>query len=163
MANLNKVFLIGNITRDPELRYIPSGTAVLDLGMAINNRTKLADGTFREDTTFVDVTVWGKTAENCAEYLSKGRSVFVEGRLRMDQWDDKKTGEKRSKLRVTGERVQFLGRARRRPRAPAHLERDQPRRRLRSLGCAASGIASTRLKKPNFPTTIYRFESGKSV
>ncbi len=109
MPDLNKVFLIGNLTRDPELRYVQSGTAVLDLGLAINYRTKSGDGTWRDETTFVDVTVWRKQAENCAEYLSKGRPVFVEGVLRMDQWQDKKTGENRSKLKVTAQRVQFLG------------------------------------------------------
>ena len=109
MANFNKVFLIGRVTRDPELRYIQSGTAVLDLGIAVNRRTKSNDGTWREEVTFVQVTVWGKTAENCAEYLSKGRPVFIEGHLNLDQWEDKKTGEKRNKLRVTAENVQFLG------------------------------------------------------
>jgi len=109
MANLNKVLLMGNVTRDPELRYIQSGTAVLDLGLAVNRRVKSGDGAWRDEPTFVEVTVWGKTAENCAEYLSKGRPVFIEGRLTLDQWEDKKSGEKRSKLRVTAENVQFLG------------------------------------------------------
>jgi len=109
MANLNKVFLVGNLTRDPELRYIQSGTAVLDLGLAVNRRTKSADGTWGDEVAFIDVTVWRKQAENCAEYLSKGRPVLVEGYLRMDQWQDKKTGEKRSKLKVTAQNVQFLG------------------------------------------------------
>jgi single-strand DNA-binding protein len=109
MANLNKVLLIGNITRDPELRYIQSGTAVLDLGVAVNRRVKGSDGTWGDEAAFIDVTVWGKQAENCAEYLSKGRSVFVEGHLKFDQWEDKKTGDKRSKLKVTAENIQFLG------------------------------------------------------
>jgi len=109
MANLNKVLLIGNVTRDPELRYIQSGSAVLDLGLAVNRRVKLKDGTWGEEPAFINVTVWGKQAENCAEYLSKGRPVFIEGHLKMDQWEDKKTGEKRSKLGVTAENVQFLG------------------------------------------------------
>lgn len=109
MANLNKVMLIGNVTRDPELRYIGSGTAVLDLGLAVNRRIKNQTGEFKEEVTFVTVTIWGKTAENCAEYLSKGRPVFIEGRLRNDNWEDKKTGEKRSKLAIVAENVQFLG------------------------------------------------------
>ena len=109
MANLNKVLLIGNVTRDPELRYIQSGTAVLDLGVAVNRRVKKSDGSWGDEAAFIDVTVWGKQAENCAEYLSKGRPVFVEGHLKFDQWEDKKTGDKRSKLRVTAENVQFLG------------------------------------------------------
>jgi len=108
MANLNKVMLIGNLTRDPELRYIQSGTAVLDLGLAVNRRVRSGD-TWTDEAAFIDVTVWGKQAENCAEYLSKGRPVFVEGHLKFDQWEDKKTGDKRSKLRVTAENVQFLG------------------------------------------------------
>ncbi|MFH1731536.1 MAG: single-stranded DNA-binding protein [Planctomycetota bacterium] len=108
MANLNKVLLIGNLTRDPELRYIQSGTAVVDLGLAVNRRVKKSDGTWGDEAAFIDVTVWGKQAENCAEYLSKGRPVFVEGRLQFDQWEDKKTGEKRSKLKVTADNVQFL-------------------------------------------------------
>lgn len=109
MANFNKVLLMGNITRDPELRYIQSGTAVLDLGLAVNRRVKSKDGTWGDEAAFINVTVWGKQAENCAEYLSKGRPVFVEGHLKMDQWEDKKTGDKRSKLGVTAENVQFLG------------------------------------------------------
>ena len=109
MANLNKVFLIGNLTRDPQLRYTPSGAPVADLGLAVNRKFKGQDGTWKDETCFVDLTVWGKTAENAAEYLSKGRSVFVEGRLKLDQWDDKNTGQKRSKLSVVAERLQFLG------------------------------------------------------
>ena len=109
MANFNKVILVGNVTRDPELRYLQSGRAVLDLGLAVNNRFKATDGTWQDEVMFVDVTVWGKTAENCAEYLGKGRPVLVEGRLKMDQWQDKKTGENRSKLKVTAQNVQFLG------------------------------------------------------
>lgn len=109
MANLNKVMLIGNVTRDPELRYIGSGTAVLDLGLAVNRRSKGQNGEFKEEVTFVTVTIWGKTAENCAEYLSKGRPVFIEGHMRNDNWEDKKTGEKRSKLAIVAENVQFLG------------------------------------------------------
>ena len=104
MASVNKVFLLGNLTRDLELRYIPSGTAVTDMGLAVNE--KLKEG--KEETLFVDVTVWGKTAENCVEYLGKGSSVFVEGGLRLETWDDKTTGQKRSKVSVTAFNVQFL-------------------------------------------------------
>lgn len=103
MPSLNKVFLIGNLTRDPELRYTPSGTAVCDLGLAINEKFK-----DKETTVFVDVTLWGRTAEVADEYLSKGSPVLIEGRLRFDQWE--KDGQKRSKLAVTGERMQMLGR-----------------------------------------------------
>ena len=109
MANLNKVFLIGNLTRDPQLRYTPSGAAVADLGMAVNRKFKGQDGSWKDEVCYVNLTAWGRTAENAAEYLSKGRSVFVEGRLKFDQWDDKQSGQKRSKLSVVVERLQFLG------------------------------------------------------
>src|SRR5476649_1575354 len=108
MANLNKVLLMGNLTRDPEVKYTPKGTAVCDLGIAINDSYKAQDGTIKETVTFVDVEVWGRTAENCKQYLSKGRGVFVEGQLRLDQWETPQ-GEKKSKMRVRADRVQFLG------------------------------------------------------
>lgn len=109
MASVNKVLLIGNLTRDPEVRYTPKGSAVADLGLAVNRRYTLDNGERVEETTFVDITLWGRQAEIAGQYLSKGRSVFVEGRLQLDTWDDKQTGQKRSKLRVIGENVQFLG------------------------------------------------------
>lgn len=108
MGNLNKVMLIGNVTRDPEIRYTPKGTALVDLGMAMNRRYTAENGEKRDETTFVDVTLWGKLAELAEQYLKKGRSVYIEGRLQLDTWDDKKTGEKRSKLHVVGEEMQFL-------------------------------------------------------
>ena len=108
MANLNRVFLIGNLTRDPELRYIPSGTAVATFGMAMNRVYTTQDGERKEEVCFVDVVTWSKTAENCANYLAKGRLVFVEGRLQFDSWETE-DGQKRSKLRVVADRVQFLG------------------------------------------------------
>lgn len=108
MANLNKVMLIGNLTRDPELRYTPKGTAVADLGIAVNRRVSDGNGNWSDETTFVDVTVWGNTAENSQKYLTKGRGVFIEGRLQLDTWEDKQSGQKRSKLKVVGENVQFL-------------------------------------------------------
>lgn len=108
MANFNKVFLIGNLTRDPELRYTPSGAAVANLGLAVNRYYNTKEGERREEVTFVDVTVWNRQAENCCQYLKKGRPVHVEGYLKMDSWDDKATGEKKSKLKVEAENVQFL-------------------------------------------------------
>jgi len=108
MANLNKVMLIGNLTRDPEIRHTPKGSAVADLGVAVNRRTQDGNGGWKDETTFVDVTVWGSAAENAHKYLSKGRGVFIEGRLQMDTWDDKATGQKRSKLKVVAENLQFL-------------------------------------------------------
>jgi len=107
MASYNRVILIGNVTRDPELRYIPSGTAVTDLGLAVNDRRKGANGEWIEETTFVDVTLWGRTAEVATEYLNKGSSVMIEGRLKLDTWE--KDGKKNSKLRVIGERMVMLG------------------------------------------------------
>jgi single-strand DNA-binding protein len=109
MANLNKVMLIGNLTRDPELRYTPKGTAVAEIGMAINRVRTDDQGQRQEDTTFVDVTLWGRQAELAQQYLSKGRPVYIEGRLQMDTWEDKASGQKRSKLKVVGENMQFLG------------------------------------------------------
>jgi single-strand DNA-binding protein len=109
MASYNKVLLLGNVTRDPEVRYTPKGTAVTDLGIAVNRQYTLDSGEKREEVTFVDVTFWGRTAEVAAEYLKKGRPVFIEGRLQLDTWDDKQTGQKRSKLKVMGEAMQMLG------------------------------------------------------
>jgi len=109
MANLNKVMLIGNLTRDPELRYTPKGTAVAEIGMAINRVRTNDQGQRQEDTTFVDVTLWGRQAELAQQYLTKGRPVYIEGRLQMDTWEDKTSGQKRSKLKVVGENMQFLG------------------------------------------------------
>jgi len=107
MSSLNKVVLIGNLTRDPELRYIPSGSAICKFGLAVNRKYKAGDE-WKDETTFVDITVWGKQGETASEYLSKGRQVCVEGRLTYSQWETD-DGQKRSKLEVTGERVIFLG------------------------------------------------------
>ena len=109
MANLNKVLLMGNLTRDPEVRYTPKGTAVTELGIAVNRIYTGENGEKREEVTFVDVTVWGRTAENVGEYLRKGRPVFIEGRLQLDSWEDKQSGQKRNKLKVVADNVQFLG------------------------------------------------------
>jgi len=109
MASLNKVHLIGNLTRDPELKFTPKGTAVAEMGLAINRVWKDDNNQKQEETTFVDVTLWGRTAELAGQYLSKGSSCYVEGRLTMDSWEDKVTGQKRSKLKVVGENIQFLG------------------------------------------------------
>ncbi len=109
MANLNRVFLIGNLTRDPEVRYTPKGTAVADLGLAVNRVFTAEEGERREEVTYVDVVLWARLAEIAEQYLKKGRSVFIEGRLQLDSWDDKQTGQKRSKLRVIGETLQMLG------------------------------------------------------
>ena len=113
MANLNRVFLIGNCTRDPEIRHTPKGTAVAELGLAINRVIPATEegGERREEVTFVDVTVWGRQAEVAQQYVTKGKPVFIEGRLQLDTWDDKQSGQKRSKLRVVCEHLQLLGSA----------------------------------------------------
>jgi single-strand DNA-binding protein len=107
MASFNRVILVGNLTRDPELKYIPSGTAVAEIGLAVNDRRKGPNGDWIEETTFIDVTLWARTAEVASEYLSKGSSVLIEGRLKLDSWE--KEGKKFSKLRVVGETMQMLG------------------------------------------------------
>lgn len=107
-GNFNKVMLMGNLTRDPELRHLPSGMAVANIGLAVNRRFKGQDGENREETTFIDCDAWGRTAEVMCQYLTKGKPVFVEGRLRLDEWQDKSSGEKRSKLKVVIENFQFL-------------------------------------------------------
>ncbi len=109
MANVNKVILIGNVTRDPEVKFTPKGSAVTDVGLAINRNYTLDNGDKREEVTFLEVTFWGRQAETIGEYVKKGRSIYVEGRLQLDTWDDKQSGQKRSKLRVVGENFQFLG------------------------------------------------------
>jgi single-strand DNA-binding protein len=107
MANYNRVLLMGNLTRDVELKYTPSNQAVANIGVAVNRRYRTSDGEQREETTFVDCEAWGRTAEVMSQYLSKGRPVFIEGRLRLDQWQDK-DGSNRSKLRVVVENFQFV-------------------------------------------------------
>ena len=109
MASFNKVILLGNLTRDPEVRYTPKGSAVCDLGIAVNRVYTTDSGDKREEVTYVDVVLWSRLAEIAGEYLKKGRPVFIEGRLQMDSWDDKQTGQKRTKLRVVGESMQLLG------------------------------------------------------
>ena len=140
MASYNRVILVGNLTRDIELKYTPGGTAVTDIGMAVNDRRKSANGEWVDETTFVDVTLWGRTAEVASEYLSKGSPILVEGRLKLDTWETE--GQKRSKLRVVCDRMQMLGGAGQssgRPRAqstpaqhsgePAELHGDNPGQR----------------------------------
>ncbi len=107
MPNLNKVMLMGNLTRDPELRYTPNNTAVANLGLAVNRRWKNQNGEQQEETTFVDCEAWGRTAEVLNQYLQKGRPVYLEGRLKLDQWQDK-DGQNRSKLKVVVETFQFI-------------------------------------------------------
>jgi single-strand DNA-binding protein len=109
MANLNKVMLIGNLTRDPELRVTPKGTAICTFSLAVNRKFRDESGADREEVTYVDIEAWGKAGENISKYCTKGRPLFVEGRLRLDQWEDKNTKEKRSRMKVVCENFQFLG------------------------------------------------------
>jgi single-strand DNA-binding protein len=109
MASFNRVILVGNLTRDPELRYTPKGMAIAKIGMAVNRVWKSETGETKEEVTFVDVDAFGRQAETLAQYMKKGSPLLVEGRLRLDQWDDKQTGQKRSKLGVVVEGFQFLG------------------------------------------------------
>jgi single-strand DNA-binding protein len=110
MAYLNKVFLIGNLTRDPELRVTPKGTAVCQFGLAVNRQYKDESGATRDETAFIDIEAWGKQGELCSKYLQKGSLAFIEGRLRFDSWEDKQSGQKRNKLKVVLDNVQFLTR-----------------------------------------------------
>ena len=108
MPNLNRVMLMGNMTRDPELRYLPSNTAVVNFGIAVNRQWRSQEGEQREETTFVECTAFGRTGEVINQYLKKGRPIYVEGRLRLEQWQDKQTGGNRSKLSVVADNFQFL-------------------------------------------------------
>lgn len=128
MASFNKVILVGNLTRDPELRYTPKGMAIAKIGLAVNRNWTNEAGEKKEEVTFVDVDAFGRQAETLAQYMKKGSPLLVEGRLKLDQWDDKQTGQKRSKLGVVVEGFQFLGggnrgegggEAPRRPSAPS--------------------------------------------
>lgn len=110
MASFNKVILVGNLTRDPQVKYTTGGTAITDIGLAVSRQWfDKQTNQKKEETTFVDVTLWGRTAEIAGEYLAKGRPVLIEGRLQLDSWDDKETGQKRSKLKVVGENMTMLG------------------------------------------------------
>jgi single-strand DNA-binding protein len=109
MASLNKVMLIGNLTRDPEVRFTPKGTAVTDIGLAVNRSYTGDDGVRRDEVVFIDVTFWGRQAETIGKYLKKGRPIYIEGRLHMDTWQDKQTGQNRTRLKIIGEGFQFLG------------------------------------------------------
>lgn len=144
MASFNKVILLGNLTRDPEVRYTPKGSAVADLGIAVNRQYTLDNGEKREEVTFVDVTFWGRTAEIAGEYLKKGRPVFIEGRLQLDTWDDKQSGQKRSKLKVIGENMQLLGGR----GAPGEGGGDEP---MSSGGSSGGGQFSQRSNRSSTP------------
>lgn len=109
MASLNKVMLMGNLTRDPELKVTPKGASICSFSLAINRKFKLEDGTVKEEVVFVDIDAWGKQGETIAKYTSRGKPLYVEGRLRLESWEDKNTKEKRSRMKVTLEQFQFIG------------------------------------------------------
>ncbi len=127
MANLNKVMLIGNLTRDPELRVTPKGTAICQFSLAVNRKFKDESGGEREEVTYIDIEAWSKQGETIAKYCTKGRPLFVEGRLRLDQWEDKTTKEKRSRMKVVLENFQFLGSGRADGAAPGGGEGGEAR------------------------------------
>ena len=128
MASFNKVILMGNLTRDPELRYTPKGTAIARIGLAVNRVWKTETGETREEVTFVDVDAFGKTAETISQYMKKGSPILVEGRLRLHTWEDKNTKQKQSKLRVDLENFKFVGPAANRGDSggPAEAPRSRP-------------------------------------
>ena len=140
MANLNKVMLIGNLTRDPELRVTPKGTAICTFSIAVNRKFKDDSGGEREEVTYVDIEAWGKSGENISKYCTKGRPLFVEGRLRLDQWEDKTTKEKRSRMKVVLENFQFLGGGRSEGGAPG-AEGGEPRTYAPRAGAAPKPAA----------------------
>lgn len=142
MASFNKVILIGNLTRDPELRYTPKGMAIAKIGLAVNRTWRNEAGESKEEVTFVDVDAFGRQAETLAQYMKKGSPLMIEGRLKLDQWDDKSTGQKRSKLGVVVEGFQFLGGGNRGEGAP-----EAPRR----PAAAAASPAPTSSNEPDMP------------
>lgn len=109
MTSINRVFLAGNLTRDPQMKFLAGDKAVCEFGIAINRKFKGSDGEMKEEATFVEIVAWGRTAELCGQYLTKGSGAFIEGRLTQETWDDKKDGSKRSKTKVTADNVQFMG------------------------------------------------------
>jgi single-strand DNA-binding protein len=135
MASFNKVILVGNVTRDPELRYTPKGMAIAKIGMAVNRTWRNEAGETKEEVTFVDIDAFGRQAETLGQYIKKGSPLLIEGRLKLDQWDDKQTGQKRSKLGVIVEGFQFLGG----PRTEGAPGENAPRR---STGAAAAPAPS---------------------
>jgi single-strand DNA-binding protein len=147
MANLNKVLLIGNLTTDPEVKYTPKGTAVGDLRIAVNDSYKAQDGTIKETVTYIDIEVWGRQAETCKQYLTKGRAVFIEGQLRLDQWETPQ-GEKKSRMKVRADRVQFLGGGPGRPGGEGGGQRSAPSGSGESSRPAARPASSTSEDRP---------------
>lgn len=143
MASFNKVILMGNLTRDPELRYTPKGTALAKIGLAVNRVWRTETGETKEEVTFVDVEAWGSQAENISKYMKKGSPLLIEGRLRLDQWDDKQTGQKRSRLVVVCENSRFIGSAASRENSGSEPARPRP-----AAAPAAAAAAAPSLEAP---------------
>ena len=143
MASFNKVILIGNLTRDPELRYTPKGMAIAKIGLAVNRTWRNEAGESKEEVTFVDVDAFGRQAETLAQYMKKGSPLMIEGRLKLDQWDDKQSGQKRSKLGVIVEGFQFLGGGN---RGEGSAEAPAPRR-----SAAPAAAAAPTASEPDMP------------
>lgn len=139
MANFNKVILAGNLTRDPEMRYTPKGTAVARFGLAVNRRWKSETGEMKDEVTFVDIEAWGKQAEVISQYLKKGRPILMEGRLKLDEWEDKNTHQKVSKLRVVLESFSFLDSNRGDTAVPADPQRTRTAAAPAAPPAAAAG------------------------
>jgi single-strand DNA-binding protein len=150
MASFNSVTLLGNCVRDPELKYTPSGKAVVDLSLAINKNWTDESGQKREDVTFVDCTAFGRTAEICGEYLKKGSPVFLSGHLKQDTWEDKQTGAKRSKLKVTIDNLQLLG-SRDSGSEAASPVGNQPPQRQSAPPARATAPAGKSQSEPDWP------------
>jgi single-strand DNA-binding protein len=154
MASFNKVILMGNLTRDPELRYLPNGTALAKFGLAVNRQWRTETGEQREEVTFVDVEAWRQTAETVGKYMRKGSPILIEGRLKMDQWDDKQTGQKRSKLMVVCDNFSFVGPAAPRdPNAPPDQPSSAPvRSRPAPAAPAAAASSAPEPSEPDMPS-----------
>lgn len=146
MASFNKVILVGNLTRDVDLRFTPKGTAIAKLGLAVNRVWRNEAGESKEEVTFIDIDAFGKQAETIANYLKKGSPLLVEGRLRLDQWDDKQTGQKRTKLGVVLEAFQFLGGA---TRADGAADGGVPRRQAAPSAAPAASQAGSPGPEPD--------------
>jgi single-strand DNA-binding protein len=152
MASFNKVILMGNLTRDPELRYTPKGTAIARLGLAVNRSWKTETGELKEEVTFVDVDAFGRQAETIGQYLKKGRPILVEGRLKLDQWDDKQTGQKRSRLLVVLESFKFVDSGQRSEGGNSGGYDNAPRRAQAPVPAAAQPQAEPPLDEPPMPS-----------
>jgi len=152
MASFNKVILMGNLTRDPELRYTPKGQALARIGLAVSRTWRTETGEQREDVAFIDVESWGQQAETLGKYMKKGSPILIEGRLKMDQWDDKQTGQKRTKLVVVCENFRFVGPAAPRdPNAPPDQPAAAPARTRAAATAPAAAAPVAEPSEPDLP------------